>query len=435
MVDRRPSLIDQMALAALGEVELSSGDEESSYSDEAVNDEMDVMLDSQLVFNSNVMSAEMSAVDEEQGNMSSSETYMDTSHDDVQESEHLDPLLSGMGVDQEIGGGAATRRGSHSMARRPSIKITVAGGASTINEENAEEKITGTNTLLPLLGRMSTIVTNRRQNTTLHPVRPSSLGDLDGAIESLATHTCNSEWQNIAAAATVVAAGTQGSNNKAKRHIKFAVGDTVLVLLTLLNVTNAEDPKDTFTVAPVNRLGYPQGEGRTDEEKVGPYTFVLAKVEHVHFDEDDRYYTVIRADTETEQRADSGWIEPLSDPAGIEAASRAAKLTVRSAQEKPEEVVEETGYLQNAKDFFLDIVSWPADFSRSTLLPLYRRQRSNAKQKVALLLYGDSPFACRVRVTGINFLVFCSITFLFLELINLAFLPADYDKQFAAIGV
>ncbi len=71
-------------------------------------------------------------------------------------------------------------------------------------------------------------------------------------------------------------------------------------------LTNVEDPKDTFTVAPVNRYGFPQGEGRTEEEKGGPYTFVLATVKHVHFDEDDRYYTVVRADTGTEQRADSG---------------------------------------------------------------------------------------------------------------------------------
>jgi hypothetical protein len=79
-----------------------------------------------------------------------------------------------------------------------------------------------------------------------------------------------------------------------------------LVFLTLLNVTNKEDPKDTFTVAPVNKYGYPSGEGTTELEKNGPYTFVLATVKHVHFDEDDRYYTIVRSDTGTEQRADSG---------------------------------------------------------------------------------------------------------------------------------
>lgn len=130
-----------------------------------------------------------------------------------------------------------------------------------------------------------------------------------------------------------------------------------------------------------------------------------------------------------------GWIEPLNDPVGIETASRAARLTLRSAQDKPMEDLEETGYLQDVWDCLMDVVAWPADFSRSTLLPWYRNQRANAKQRVTELLYGDSPFACRVRITGINFLVFCSFCFLLLEVVNLAFLPASYDREFSIVGV
>jgi hypothetical protein len=133
------------------------------------------------------------------------------------------------------------------------------------------------------------------------------LGTFENAIESLRTQNSNSEWQNVAAAVIVAAESSQGAkNNKSQHHIKFMVNDKVLVFLTLLNVTNMEDPKDTFTVAPVNKAGFPVGEGSVDIEKTGPYTFVLATVKHVHFDEDDRYYTVVRGDTGTEQRADSG---------------------------------------------------------------------------------------------------------------------------------
>jgi hypothetical protein len=155
--------------------------------------------------------------------------------------------------------------------------------------------------------RMST----RRQNLSLQQSRSNAstssktMGSLDNAIASLRNQDSNSEWENVAAAAAVVAASTQGGNSKT-RHIQFAVDDTVLVFLTLLNVTNMEDPKDTFTVAPVNTHGYPSGEGTTELEKNGPYSFVLARVKHVHFDEDDRYYTIVRSDTGTEQRADSG---------------------------------------------------------------------------------------------------------------------------------
>ena len=138
-----------------------------------------------------------------------------------------------------------------------------------------------------------------------HSNSSSVMGNLDNAIASLRNQDSNSEWENVAAAAAVVAATSQGGNVKT-RHIQFAVDDAVLVFLTLLNVTNMEDPKDMFTVAPVNKYGYPIGEGTTELEKNGPYSFVLATVKHVHFDEDDRYYTIVRFDTGTEQRADSG---------------------------------------------------------------------------------------------------------------------------------
>jgi len=131
--------------------------------------------------------------------------------------------------------------------------------------------------------------------------------------------------------------------------------------------------------------------------------------------------------------SETGWMEPLNDPAGIEAATRAAKLTLKSAQDKPIYTKEESGYLHGARDFFFDFVSWPTNFSRSTILPWYQPQRSNLKQTMTRLLHGDSPFACRVRITGVNFLVFCSTAFVFLEVIYLGFLPAKYDKQFSIV--
>eukprot|EP00980_Cylindrotheca_fusiformis_P021686 scaffold8529_cov137-Cylindrotheca_fusiformis.AAC.16 len=198
------------------------------------------------------------------------------------------------------------------------------------------------------------------------------------AIEKLRNQDANSEWESVAAAVAVVQESERRpTSNTVSRHNQFDVGDTVLVFLTLLNVTNMEDPKDTFTIAAVNMFGYPEGEGRTEDERKGPYNFVLATVKQLHFEEDDRYYTVIRADTGTEQRADSGWMEPLSDPAGLDAAYRAAKRTFRSQSDQEIELMEEG----------------------------YHNMRMKAKFRVSQLLYGDSPFACRIRVTGINFLV------------------------------
>lgn len=255
------------------------------------------------------------------------------------------------------------------------------------------------------------------------------------AIEKLRNQDASSEWESVAAAVAVVQESERRpTSNSVKRHNQFNVGDTVLVFLTLLNVTNMEDPKDTFTIAAVNILGYPEGEGRTDEEKRGPYNFVLATVKQLHFEEDDRYYTVIRADTGSEQRADSGWMEPLSDPTGVEAAYRAAKRTFRSQSDQVVEMMEETGYIHDLFGCLMDAVAWPAFFFRNSILPGYRTMRMRAKIRVSQVLYGDSPFACRIRVTGINFLVVCSLVFLFLEVANLAFVPPHLDTQILIAG-
>lgn len=119
----------------------------------------------------------------------------------------------------------------------------------------------------------------------------------------------------------------------------------------------------------------------------------------------------------------------------IEAAAQAASRTMRSAQDTPMEEEDENGYFQDFVDCLVDSMSWPADFAQSTLIPWYRKQRGNAKQHVTSVLYGDTPFSCKIRVTGINILVFCSLVFLFLEVINLAFLPASVDHEVACVGV
>jgi hypothetical protein len=354
------------------------------------------------------------------------------------------------------GAGYARRVSNRSSIRRQSVQIpsdsveTVSSpsGSFVDNRQrrsyNAGEEDEGGSVQSPLnSGSIGSAVSRltfrqRRSRQTRQSMsiaaRQGHLGSLDSAIDTLRNQDSNSEWENVAAAVTVVAASESGASASKSQHIKFAVNDTVLVFLTLLNVTNMEDPKDTFTVAPVNKYGFPAGEGRTEAEKSGPYTFVLCTVRHVHFDEDDRYYTVERADTDTQQRADSGWMEPLTDPEGIAAALEAARKTVRSTQDKPEEVLEETGFFQDCIDTCMDILSWPRDFVVSTLLPFYRRWRFATKLLVTRLLLGDDPFSCKIRVTGINLLVLCSIAFLFLEVINLAFLPADFDKEMAIVG-
>lgn len=127
-------------------------------------------------------------------------------------------------------------------------------------------------------------------------------------------------------------------------------------------------------------------------------------------------------------------MEPLKDPVGIEAAARAASRTIRSTQDKPIEEPIETGYLQDMLGFLNDIVSWPKHFANSTLYPWYQFQRASFKHAMTRILFGENPFACKIQITGINLLVLCSLVYLFLEVINLAFLGASSDKEVAIVG-
>jgi hypothetical protein len=236
----------------------------------------------------------------------------------------------------------------------------------------------------------------------------------------------NSEFENVAAAAAVVALGTVGS-----KRIQFAVDDTALVFLNLLNHTNSVDPPEAFTVAPVNKFGFQPGEGKSQAEQEGPFVYVLATVRRVHFNEDVPYYTVIRADTLTEQRSDAAWMEPLTDLHGIEAATRAARQTGRSDDAHEPSKRDAGGFTARLLNFFC----WPVKFVQWTLVPMYHNARAVAKEQVKHVLFSDAPFYCQIRVTGVNLLVLCSFIYLFIQVFALAFLPASFDYGVAVLGM
>lgn len=247
------------------------------------------------------------------------------------------------------------------------------------------------------------------------------------AVDRLGSVSDNSDWENVAAAAAVVAASSSGGGVSKRGHVQFGADDHVLVLLTLLNVTNHDDDKDTFTIYPVNMYGYSVGAGVSEAEKKGPYSFVLATVTKVHFDEDERYYTVRRYDTASEQRADTGWMEPIRDATGIEAALFSAHRTTRSAAEEATVTEIRRGYFKETVMAISGGVSWPARFARTTLIPFYRNFRAGAKVILTATLHGDSGYGYRISCTSINFLVLCSFIYLFIEPLSLAFMNSDID--------
>ena len=364
MGDKRPSLIDQMAIAAMmaeaGDDDFSSseevddGDLEDDLEDDleegialATDDEDDDEDEDEeqpLIFHSDLADSVDNFTDDDNttdDDMQSLPSHVDSEGMD-EFREDPSPLVSGfMSSSEELGfeleelgrSPAFNRRSSQTSQKslsnsQKSHHSAPAEFSSNHPDYGYDAEFTGISGMARMERRrpLSISVPNaqgassarrpspRRQKLSTRTRKrlgssptAANLGSFENAIESLRNQNSNSEWENVAAAVIVAAESEKAAkNNKSQHHIKFMVNDKVLVFLTLLNVTNMEDPKDTFTVAPVNRFGFSSGEGRTETEKTGPYTFVLATVKHVHFDEDDRYYTVVRADTGTEQRADSG---------------------------------------------------------------------------------------------------------------------------------
>ena len=185
--------------------------------------------------------------------------------------------------------------------RRQSINLTSVHTSTSLLEEARSD------------GTPTNIMKNLRPISRLSKRGPSNRRTGAKSEEDMARHQSafmsvaqmgHTQLEDAATAAAVVAMSTDAAVSTTRK--KYVVDDYVLILLNLLNLTNSVDPPETFTVMPVNKYGFPPGEGDRSEEQEGPYVFVMAIVKRVHFDEDVPYYTVLRADTGTEQRAENG---------------------------------------------------------------------------------------------------------------------------------
>lgn len=312
--------------------------------------------------------------------------------------------------------------------------VTSSSGVSAMTDDSASGNLLHSlRSKTPLFasrrssGRRSTA--RRTSNMSHSSGSGNSTGRLGmaAAVDRLGTADQNTDWENAAAAAAVVAASASAPSNR--KHVQFGQDDHVLVMLTLLNITNRVDDKAEFTIDPVNVHGYPAGEGKADDERQGPYSFILCTVMKVHFDEDERYYTVKRHDTGAEQRADPGWMEPIRDDAAVDAAFAAAKRTQQSKAETDKQSTEKRGSCY----WLSETMFWPVRFFNDYLVPWYRDARAAAKVLVANILTGDNGYECRLRFTFINLFVLCSFIYLFIEVVVIAFLPASWDRAAAVM--
>eukprot|EP00523_Entomoneis_sp_CCMP467_P008375 CAMPEP_0168730186 /NCGR_PEP_ID=MMETSP0724-20121128/6603_1 /TAXON_ID=265536 /ORGANISM="Amphiprora sp., Strain CCMP467" /LENGTH=1375 /DNA_ID=CAMNT_0008777121 /DNA_START=24 /DNA_END=4148 /DNA_ORIENTATION=- len=216
---------------------------------------------------------------------------------------------------------------------------------------------------------------------------------------------------------------------------RFKPGDNVLVC-------NQQSRWSTL----VNRHGFPPGEGATPEEQRGPYIYAMATVKQVHFEEFAAYYTVTRADTGAEQRADTDFMEPIRTIRGEQAAFRAAMqssleggpddsnaMEVREAEndQKKNKIF---ACLENTCFLIILPLLWIYDMGyylvSTFLAPVGRFLKNQAR----LILTGQSPYACQLRMTVVNFVVLCSIWYMFVDQARLAFFPPESDYPVAVIN-
>lgn len=246
-----------------------------------------------------------------------------------------------------------------------------------------------------------------------------------------AIHKLNTAGENDAAAAVSAAAAVVAASAQQRGFVQFGQGDYVLVVLTILERADFDGDRELYTVDPVNSLGYPNGEGKTEAQKQGPYVYVLCKVTQVHFDEDERYYTVRRCDTGSEQRAEPSFMERIRDEDAIDAAFEAAKRCERTMKDAAGPV--------RAKKTFLQRLSSQLNSCWKSLLhkvvPFYLSVRNAAKVQIIAILQGEGSYGLSCHFSGINFLVLCSFIFLFEDVFALAFLPSGTDQSSTILGL
>jgi hypothetical protein len=194
----------------------------------------------------------------------------------------------------------------------------------------------------------------------------------------------------------------------------------------------------------VNAHGFPPGEGNTPAELRGPYHFVLATVQSIHFDEIQPYYTVKRADTNSVLRAEGDDLVPFQNPRAVQAADEAAQRPItdpHADRHSPQNRTSDSpathpaalcGYALLLP--FLAFYDALAYLYLRYFRPLVYRVSGYVQHKARLILNGVEPFVCQVRLTLVNFVVLCSVWYVFADQARLAFFPPSSDVALAYVN-
>eukprot|EP00547_Thalassionema_nitzschioides_P007024 CAMPEP_0194206706 /NCGR_PEP_ID=MMETSP0156-20130528/5658_1 /TAXON_ID=33649 /ORGANISM="Thalassionema nitzschioides, Strain L26-B" /LENGTH=1220 /DNA_ID=CAMNT_0038933299 /DNA_START=87 /DNA_END=3746 /DNA_ORIENTATION=- len=237
--------------------------------------------------------------------------------------------------------------------------------------------------------------------------------------------------------AEVVAQQPQGVKVRAHYQRK-TIGDNVLV-------------RNDQSQWAVNKHGFPAGEGNTPEEQRGPYHYVLATVKKIHFGENIQYYTVTRADTGRDQRADHEGMLPIKGSRAEQAALRAAQNAANQSQTGQSAIRNDNPSPYDKSEtkcltVFETIICLPlapffwfaecfVNVIGKRLYQLGARALASTRFQGKLFLNGLNPYACSIRITSVNVLVVCSIWYVFIDQARLAFLSPKSDDALAIISL
>jgi hypothetical protein len=67
--------------------------------------------------------------------------------------------------------------------------------------------------------------------------------------------------------------------------------------------------------------------------------------------------------------------------------------------------------------------------------PVVSRLLAATRKQAGLVLNGVDPYRCRIRVTAVNFVVLCSIWYMFVDMARLAFFPPSTDDAIAIVNL
>ena len=229
---------------------------------------------------------------------------------------------------------------------------------------------------------------------------------------------------------------------------RFNINDYVLLAPYLHDATRRDNDTGRYDASQlsynnlVNRYGFPEWSmaANTAEERRGPYIYLIAQVVTVHYGEDAQYYTVKRMDNNETQRADVQYMEPITSTVGIETAIHAARKSLLQTNEN-----NLTGGLDNATTTTRSIVTSPGRWCKPCIITLTKiiqyvcqqLQSIHAKLKKQLdaCLNGNRPYGISFRFTGVNFFVLCSLWYLYIDQLRLAFMPHSADYACAVISL